>query len=310
MFSQFLEELKQKEIEVSFRGGKIKYNGPEEYITPEFIKRLKKYKGDLISHFWPQGCKNLISVSPAGSKIPIVLIYCNNIIYHLSDYFGPDQPLYGFFDKGWLTGEKNIHESVESIAKDYVNQLQKVLPNGPYFIGGHSLGGNLAYEMAVQLKKAGHDVPCVFVLDSKSPYVGESFHQPGEKFYVYKSILRPFIKKLWQYIKMPVFNSLYLVIKSFPVKLRRYYIITNYLMLLFKYKPKEFDGDLLLFRAGQDNYFSESEYGWEELVNNVTYVNLECTHMTIVKEKENIITIGKEIEKHLIKRRELERLIS
>ena len=309
-FCKFLEELKQKGIEVSFLGGKIKYVGPEENITPELINKLKKYKGDLIRHYWPHGCKNLISISPAGSKIPIILVYCNNIIYHLNDYFGPDQPLYGFFDQGWLTGEKNYHKSVSSIAKDYVNQLQKVLPHGPYYIGGHSLGGNLAYEMAVQLKKSGHDVPLVFVLDSKSPYANDSFHTPSEIFYVYKSILRPFIKKFWQYIKMPVFNGLYLVTNYLPFKLRRSYIITNYLMLLYKYRPEKFDGDLLLFRARQDNYSSEYGYGWEGLVNNVTLVNLECTHQTIVKEKENITRIGKEIDKYLVYRRELEQMIS
>jgi thioesterase domain-containing protein len=310
MFSEFLEELKQKEIEVSFLGGKIKYIGPEENITPDLIKKLKKYKGDLIRHYWPNGCNNLISVSPGGSKTPIILIYCNNIIYYMSDYFGPDQPLYGFFDKGWLTGEKNMHKSVEAITKDYVNQLRKVLPNGPYFIGGHSLGGNLAYEMAVQLRKSGHNVPLLFVLDSKSPYADESFHKPGEKYYVYKSILRPFIKKMWQYLKMPVFNSLFLVIKYFPFKLRQSYIITNYLMLVYKHKPEKFDGDLLLFRAAKENLSSEYEYGWEDLVNNVTCVNLECTHQTIVKEKENITTISKEIEKYLINRRDLQRMIS
>ena len=219
MFSQFLEELKQKQIEVSFLGGKIRYIGPEENITPDLIKKLKKYKGELIRHYWPRGCNNLISVSPAGTRTPIILIYCNNIIYHLSDYFGPDQPLYGFFDKGWLTGEKNVHKSVETIAKDYVNQLQKVLPDGPYFIGGHSLGGNLAYEMAVQLKKSGHEVPLLFVLDSKSPNKDKLFGWSSEIFHNYKSILRPLFKKIWQYIKMPVFNSLFLVIKYFPFKM-------------------------------------------------------------------------------------------
>jgi thioesterase domain-containing protein len=310
MFSKFLEELKQKQIEVSFLGGKIRYLGPKENITPELIKKLKKYKGELIRHYWPQGCNNLISVSPAGSKTPIILIYCNNIIYYMNDYFGPDQPLYGFFDKGWLTGEKNIHKSVESIAKDYINQLQKVLPNGPYFLGGHSLGGNLAYEMAVQLKKAGHEVPLLFVLDSKSPYIVKLFNWSGKIFHNHKRFLRPFIKKLWQYLKMPVFNSLFLVIKYFPFKLRRSYIITNYLVLVYKHKPEKFDGDLLLFRAGKENSSSQYEYGWEELVNNVTCVNLDCTHESIVKEKEIVEAIGKGIENYLINRRELDLLIS
>lgn len=310
MFCNFLEELKQKEIEVSFSGGKIKYSGPEENITPDLIRKLKEYKGDLIRHCWPIGCKNMISVSPCGIKTPIILIYCNNIIYCLSDTLGSDQPIYGFFDEGWLTGKKNKYKSVESIAEDYIKQLKKVLPNGPYFIGGHSLGGNIAYEMAVQLQKSGHDVPLLFVLDSKATYANKSFDWRGDIFHIYKSILRPFIKKMWQYLKMPVYNGLFRIINSFPVTLRRYYIVTNYLMLLDKYRPGKFDGDLLLFRAEKENSSYKYNYGWEDLVNNVTFVDLECTHATIVKEKENIKTIGKEIVKYLNNNRELEQLIS
>lgn len=310
MFCKFLEELKQKEIEVSFSGGKIKYSGPEGNITPELIRKLKEFKGELIRHCWPPVCKNIISVFPEGTKPPIILIYCNNIMYLLSDYFGSDQPLYGFFDKGWLTGEKNRHKSVESIARDYINQLKKVLPEGPYILGGHSLGGNLAFEMAVQLQKSGDDISLLFVLDSNSPKVNKSFDWHGDLFHIYKSILRPFIKRIWQYFKMPFYNSLYFIISSFPYPLRRNYIVTNYLKLIYKYKPVKFNGDLLLFKAGKENSFHEYSYGWENLVDSLTFVNIECTHETIVKGKENIETIGKEIEKYLINSREFEQLIS
>ena len=46
--TNFLLELKQKNIELSFHEGKIKYSGPEENITPELIEKLKSQKGKLI----------------------------------------------------------------------------------------------------------------------------------------------------------------------------------------------------------------------------------------------------------------------
>lgn len=305
MFCKFLEELKQKEIKVSFSEGKIKYSGPEENITPELISKLKVFKGDLIRHYWPDECNDMISINPGGSKTPIILIYCNSIIYTLSNYFGSDQPVYGFFDKGWLTGEKNMYCSVESLARDYINQLKKVLPYGPYQIGGHSLGGNLAYEMAVQLQKSGHDVPLLFLLDSKTPDANKPFDWRNDTFHIYKILLRPFIKKLWQYVKMPVFKCYFLVIKSLPKQFRRTYIVTNYLLLFYKSRPEKFNGDLLLFRAEKENSSQKYDFGWEGLVNKITYVNLECTHETIVKGNEIIEMIGKDIDDYLINNKEL-----
>ena len=39
-------------------------------------------------------------------------------------------------------------------------------PKGPYFIGGYCFGGNVAYEMARQLKERGETVEVVLLLDS------------------------------------------------------------------------------------------------------------------------------------------------
>jgi thioesterase domain-containing protein len=310
MFSKFLEELKQKEIKVTFSEGKIKYSGPVENITPEFIKKLKIFKGDLIRHCWPDECNDMISINPGGTKTPIILIYCNNIIYTLSNYLGPEQPVYGFFDKGWLTGEKNMYNSVESIARDYIIQLKKIMPHGPYLIGGHSLGGNLAYEIAIQLRNAGNDVPLLFFLDSKTDKADKPFDWSTELFHIYRRMLRPVIKKLWQYAKMPVFNGLYLMVSSLPVSIRHSYIVTNYLLLLYKYKPGKYNGDILLFRAQKDSTAHKFDFGWGDFVNKVTFVNLECTHATIVKGKENIEAIGKGIEEYLLNCKALERMIS
>ena len=68
MFNKFLEELDQKSIKISFSEGKIKYEGPEENITPELIEKLKKYKGNLIKYYWPPECANMMPINPSAPK--------------------------------------------------------------------------------------------------------------------------------------------------------------------------------------------------------------------------------------------------
>jgi thioesterase domain-containing protein len=48
--------------------------------------------------------------------------------------------------------------------------IQRVQPQGPYYIGGYSFGGKVAFEMACQLKQQGHEVALLFLLDTYSPY--------------------------------------------------------------------------------------------------------------------------------------------
>ena len=299
MFGEFLEELKKKEIDISFSEGKIIYVGPEENITPELIGKLKEFKDDLIKYYWPHESKNMMSIHPGGTKTSLIFIYCGSLSYFLSDYLGLNQPIYGFFDDGWLTGMKSVYSSVESIAKEYINQLKKVLPNGPYVIGGHSFGGVIAYEMAVQLQKSGHVVPFLSLFESMSPYANVSLYRLNNILHIYKNIFKPIVKKLWQFIKMPVFNIFFLINKSLPKPLRNYYIVTNYLMLLYKYRPGKFNGNVLLFKVDDDNYTFKYYYGWESLANKVKIIILEGDHLSMMTEKKYGEIIGKEIEKYL-----------
>jgi len=52
-----------------------------------------------------------------------------------------------------------------SMATAYREELQRLRPNGPYLLGGWSMGGILAYEVAGQLADQGHDV-ALFMIDS------------------------------------------------------------------------------------------------------------------------------------------------
>ena len=47
---------------------------------------------------------------------------------------------------------------VQEIAAGYIEEIRTVQPKGPYYLGGHSFGGLVAFEMAQQLNQLGEDV--------------------------------------------------------------------------------------------------------------------------------------------------------
>jgi thioesterase domain-containing protein len=51
----------------------------------------------------------------------------------------------------------------------YVAQILTVQPSGPYWLGGYSLGGTVAYAVAHSLRRAGHPVARVIILDTGAP---------------------------------------------------------------------------------------------------------------------------------------------
>jgi amino acid adenylation domain-containing protein len=59
--------------------------------------------------------------------------------------------------------------SVQGLAALYVAALRRVQPHGPYWLGGWSMGGVVAYEMARQLEEAGESIGALLLIDSFTP---------------------------------------------------------------------------------------------------------------------------------------------
>ncbi len=82
-----------------------------------------------------------------------------------------DMPLYGLQLRG-MDGRDALPESLERLASDYADQIQKVRPQGPYHLLGYSLGGNIAHAVAAELQSRGEQVGVVALLDSSTADVG------------------------------------------------------------------------------------------------------------------------------------------
>jgi amino acid adenylation domain-containing protein len=110
----------------------------------------------------------LVALQPHGHRPPLFLVHPGGgtvLCYaDLTRRLGPDQPVYAFQSRG-LEPDQTPHTTIEAMASDYLAALRQVQPHGPYHIGGWSLGGAVAYELARQLDAAG-DAAQLVLIDS------------------------------------------------------------------------------------------------------------------------------------------------
>ena len=123
------------------------------------------------------GMRHVVQMSPdpgTGTK-PFFLVagMFGNILNlrHLAMLIGADRAVYGVQAKG-LRDDEEPHTRFEDMATAYLEEIRRVQPEGPYFLGGFSGGGISAFEMAQQLRADGEEVAMIVMLDTPLPGLG------------------------------------------------------------------------------------------------------------------------------------------
>ena len=111
----------------------------------------------------------LVAIKPTGSRPPLFLVHPigGTVLCYveLSKHLPAEQPLYALQAAGIEPGT-TAADSIQQMARGYVDAIRRVQPDGPYHIGGWSMGGMVAFEMARQLSAQGAEVGSVSVLDT------------------------------------------------------------------------------------------------------------------------------------------------
>lgn len=63
--------------------------------------------------------------------------------------------------------------SISDLAASYLQEIRTICPHGPYQLGGFCIGGNIAHEMARQLRASGEQVSLLLLIDSQASYPAE-----------------------------------------------------------------------------------------------------------------------------------------
>ncbi len=114
----------------------------------------------------------MVGIQPYGEKTPFFFMHAaegNVFCYNeLSRELGMNQPFYGLKAFG-IAPDTSPLSNVKEIVETYTEAIRKVQPKGPYILGGHCLGGAIAYEIAQHLRKQGEDISHLIIIDGYAP---------------------------------------------------------------------------------------------------------------------------------------------
>lgn len=113
--------------------------------------------------------RSVVLLRPGGDKPPIFFIHDGEgetLLYrNLALRLTADHPVYGIQPYS-RDGFPILHTRIEEMVAYYTAQIQRVQPQGPYFLSGLCIGGFIAFEIARNLQKMGHLVAMVALIDT------------------------------------------------------------------------------------------------------------------------------------------------
>jgi amino acid adenylation domain-containing protein len=251
---------------------------------------------------WKPLWSSLVAIRPAGKKPPFFFVHPigGNVLNFVGfcGHFGSDRPIYGLQARG-LNGEETPHTVIEEMAADYIRSIRSVQPEGPYFIGGFSAGGVVAFEMAHQLKAAGQEVATLALLDTEVLTLRLAEGSLGARFRHWVRTIKINLRYASR-MGLPEF----LVRKSSNFRMRRKLLLwaireqlglaiqpakltaeEGFLLAMRRYIPRPYAGNATLFRAGDGSDYPEPMLGWEGLIgDHLDIQQVSGDHDTILQE--------------------------
>jgi amino acid adenylation domain-containing protein len=143
---------------------------PELFLGPtvgEMAARLRQVAPQTEGEWSP-----LVAIQASGAGRPFFCVHpAGGIVYcfhELARRIGTDRPFYALQSPGLEEGQEPF-STLEEMASRYVLAVREHQPTGPYHLGGWSLGGVVAYEMARQIEASGESVATLALLDTWAP---------------------------------------------------------------------------------------------------------------------------------------------
>ncbi len=128
-------------------------NGTVEHLATLLKQPEKSMAESVVVPLSRQGTlPGFFCIHPAGGTV-----FCYR---QLAERLAEGRPFYGIQAVG-LDGVGTPQEDAVEMAAYYANAIREIQPQGPYHLGGWSLGGNLAFETARQLQAQGAEVGMV-----------------------------------------------------------------------------------------------------------------------------------------------------
>lgn len=262
----------------------------------------------------------LVKIKSGSSAHPLFLVHpVGGHVYLYRDfaaYSKPELTIFGIQAQG-IDGKSKPLTSVEEMAALYLEAIQSIQPKGPYYLGGASFGGVIAYEIAQHFDRIGESIALLTMFDSPSPG-----YMPVRKFERDADILA-YLLGVGDDLPVPSMRIqklspddqlLYFIKQSGIAKrmlpelaltqMRHFLHLFNVnSQAMLEYKPKPYRGHIVFFRASEPDGYNATnpERGWIELVlGGLTLYEAPGNHITM-NFKPNVEFIAERIQAYIDK---------
>jgi len=215
---------------------------------------------------------NLVEILPAARRVT----YPGEVI--------------GIRARGVVRGEKP-HTSIEAMAEDYLREIKKRQPTGPYHVCGYSSGGLAAFEIARRLSESGDEVGLVGLFDTTMSPVRWPLRTwlaiGARRMALLASALRASSIRNWPAALRKSAEHLRawrLSISAAPLTGIR--VAASGLIASARYHPGVYRGELTLFSpAGREPGLPSLESVWRGHAGTIVVVETPGTHLTMLSPR-------------------------
>jgi amino acid adenylation domain-containing protein len=271
------------------------------FEAPTVEQLARVLRQESASALW----SSLVAIQPGGSRPPFFCVHGlgGNVLSYrdLAWHLGPDQPFYGLQAQG-LDGKKAGPITVEEMASHYIREILTLQPAGPYFLGGWSFGGTVAFEMARQWHERGQKVALLALFDTSGPTAARPLLEKGR---CHLEILRGLngqerLRYVWSRVPLRVTSlkkgieeRIWWLARSSCVRLGLPLppILANVERVNRRadrdYVPQVYPGRMTLFRAMEQlpEWEHDPQLGWEDLATGGLVIHdVPGNHLTLIQE--------------------------
>jgi amino acid adenylation domain-containing protein len=243
---------------------------------------------------WAPSSSCLVPIQTGGSRTPFFCVHGANgavvRFYDLARHLGSDQPVYGLQAHG-LDARNSCHTRAEDMASHYIKEIRSVQPEGPYFLGGYSFGGTVAFEMAQQLAAEGSGGAVVVLFDtlcSSPPGPAGSLEASSVLLKLFRLSATEWPTYLWRLATVPVRKiQRWLHVARLPRDVKK--VRTACLRAERDYTPRAYSGPVILFRSSHTplGQVSDPRAGWSALVpHGLEVYEIQGNHENILLEPQ------------------------
>jgi acyl transferase domain-containing protein/thioesterase domain-containing protein len=241
--------------------------------------------------------RSLVAVRPGNGIAPLFVVHgAGGGVLNMRDLgraMRPTQTVYALQASG-VDGVSPPGESIEQMARAYLEEIRGVQEHGPYLLAGYSGGGIVAFEMAQRLTAAGEAVGLLAFVDTFHPQMAtpridawtrvERLRREGAS-YVRESLERMRTRASNARGQQRIDKAL-ATGEPIPLELRELHMTRHFEMVAQRYRPAPWPGRGLLFRAESVGYFFGAGgpfYGWENsFLGGIEIVTVPGDHRSLV----------------------------